>query len=318
MRSWFSKINGKAMEKLYGESEPMSSVVLAARLPFGVGAVGKHHGLETPEQEAEFAQQLDAYVRPLTVANTADCVDDRPTVALGDGTNDPEVLSHRVVYQLAGGLGLAVTKAAVGADAAYLRDAKDIKDAYLTTVDLLVKVGFTEAGHKDCGASKSVEKSVANELPEDQLLVALPALTNVDEKTGYYLQRNWETKRQRLEAGFYGTWSNGWHEDFLSERFARNFSILAEDPNDHETYGHQALGVLSIQKDGYGFAKTAFARETGRMAFADTPTLIEQILFRIGGSDEERARLALELGVDPAQVLNGLTYKNFPAFLKAA
>ena len=306
------------MKEIYGESEPMSNVVLAARLPFGMGAVGNRYALETPQEEAEFAEQLDAYVRPLTAANTADCVDDRPTIALGDGTDDPEVLSKRVVYQLAGGLGLAVTKAAVGADAAFLRDAKSFKDAYLTTVDFLVTLGFTEAGHKGCGASKAVESSVANELPEADLMVALPALTDVDDKTAYYLERNWETKRQRLETGFYGTWSHEWHEGFLSERFARNFSILADDPNDHEVRGHNASGALVIKVPNVGFAKTAFARETGKMAFADTPTLIPELLFRMGGSDEERGRLALELGVDPAQVLNGLVVKDFPAFLKAA
>jgi len=315
------KNNGKLMERMHGEFEPMSSVVLAARLPFGIGKVGERYPLVNDAEIQEFAEQLGSYIRPLTITNTADCVDDRPTIALGDGTNDPETLESRITYQLAGGLGLALTKAAVGADAAYLRDSKNFQEAYLTTVEQMTRYGFTESGHKDCGASKAVEKSVVNELNEADLLATVPALTHADDYTAYYIERNWQTKRQKLEDGFYGAWSNTWHEGFLSDKFAQNFSILAENPNDEDTHGHDASGVLVIQTDGMGFAKNMFTRETGRMAFADTPSMIPklaELIKALGGSEEERGRISVELGVDPAQVLNGLVVKDFPAFVKAA
>jgi hypothetical protein len=302
-----------------GESMPVDDVILAAHLPFGRGEIGKKHPLQTPEEKIEFARQLQPSIRPLTIHNTADCVEDRPMIALADGTTDPDELARRVTYQLPGGLALAFTKAAVGADAAYLRDARDFKDAYIKTVDLLAALGYRDSAHNDCGADKVVEESVAHDLSEDQLMVALPALTAVNERTGYYIARNWETKRQRLGDGFYGGWDPAFHVAYVSERFPDNSSIVAEDPTDHATNGHHASGAAIIQKPGYGFAKTDFYNRTGRMAFGMTPNIPVEIIHKLAGSEEERARIALELqGVDPQQVFNNLVVEGFPAFAKAA
>jgi hypothetical protein len=186
-------------------------------------------------------------------------------------------------------------------------------------VDLLVAMGYRDAAHNDCGADKVVEESIANALSEDQLMVALPALTAVDERTGYYIARNWETKRQRLGDGFYGGWDPGFHVAYVSERFPDNSSIVAEDPTDHATNGHNASGAAIIQKPGYGFAKTDFYHRTGRMAFGMTPNIPAEIIHTLAGSDEERARIALELqGIDPQQVFDNLVVDGFPAFAKAA
>lgn len=306
------------MEYMNGELEPMSDVTLVGRLPFGEGAIGKKFPLLTAEEEMAFGQELATYVRPLTITNTADCVDDRPTVALADSSIGEEEIKNRVTPQLPGGLGLAVTKAAVAADLALLRDTTGFKDAYTKMVSFLMELGYSEAAHKGCGASKLVEASIASEIPEKDIMIALPALTTVNEQTSYYFGRNWQTKRQRLEDGYYGDWSASWHESFVSDHFPQNFSILAEDPDDHETGGHHASGLLVIQRPGFGLAKTALATATGKMAFGETPSIIPELIHKIGGSSEERARLSLELGVDPAQVLNKLVIKEFPAFVQAA
>jgi len=302
-----------------GEHVPVVDVNLAGRLPFGAGAISARYPLQTPEAEAEFASQLQPSIRPLTIVNTADCVEDRPIIALADGTTDPTILAARVTFQLPGGLGLAIAKAAVGADAAYLRDARDFKDSYLKTVEVLAEMGYRDAAHNKCGASNGVEASVAHELPEDQLMAALSTLTAVDAKTSYYVGRNWETKRRRLDAGFYSGWDAGFHVDYVSERFPENASVVAENPADPETNGHDASALLVVRKPGYGFAKTDFHNRTGRMAFGITPNIPEEIIGKLGGSDEERARMVLELqGVDPQHVLNTLVIDGFPAFAEAA
>lgn len=291
-------------------------------LPFGKGLIGRARPFETSEDMSAYASALQSCTMPLTITNTADCVDERQTIALGDGTTDPEMLMNRVVAQQPGGLGLAVTKAAVGADLAIIKDAKTFKDAYMIINGILIKLEYEDAGHAKCGASTLVEKSVADEVETEALLGTLPALTLVTHDTPRLLAVNQETKRRRLADGFYGGWSNTWHEQFLMDQVPHNFSILADDPNDHETHGHHGWGALVINTPGYGFAKNRFIATTGQEAFATTVATAEdlttKLIAQIGGSQEERFRLRLEFGVDAPQVFNQLVVEGFPVFAEAA
>lgn len=297
-------------------------VAFVTELPFGTGVIGERYPLHFEDERQEFAAALQEHTLPLAKTNTADCVDERRTLELGDGTTDPGVLERRIVPQLAGGLGLAVTKAAVGADLAVIRDSKDFKTAYLTMVDLLRQLEYEDGGHGNCGASNKVEKSVADEVEAVSLLGALPLLTSVEATTPFFLQKNQETKLQRLEAGYYGKWSNTWHEGFLADTVPQNLSILAVDHGDPVTYGHNGSGIYPIQQAGVGFAKNRFIRNTGQEAFATTvataDVLTNQIIEKIGGSAEERARLRLEFAVDPAQVLNQLVVEGIAVFTDIA
>lgn len=309
-------------ERLSGELLMPNQVVYVTGLPFGKGAIGERYPLLTDGERQEFADNLLLSTRPFTKGNTADCVDERRTIALADGTDDPDLLRQRVVPQKAGGLGLPVTKAAVGADLAVIRDARDFRSAYEIMVDLLVELGYEDGGHGDCGASKKVEVSVADEIEVHALMGTLPALTSFDHSQQYLLDLNRQTKNQRLESGYYGTWSNTWHESFLADRFPQNFSILAVDHEDTATHGHNGSGLYVVRTPGVGFAKNDFIDRTGKESFATTvstaDTLTQDIISRIGGSQEERARLRLEFAVDPAQVLNQLVVRDFPAFADAA
>lgn len=295
---------------------PINDVELIGRLSFGKGELGRG-ALATPQEQAEFAHELQLFVKPFTAANTADCVEDRPTVALANGETDPAVLAERVVPQVPGGLGLSFTKIAVASGAAYLRDVRSFKEAYEKTVDMLVAFGYEDAGHENCGASLAVESSVAEEVPEDDVMATLPALTTVDEQTLYYLRRNWEAKRQLLESGFFGDWDPAWREDFLAQRFPHNFAFLPKNA-DNKPIDHEAEALLVIRRPGFGLAKTGLVQATRRMAFADTPGIFTDLVRKFGGSQEEQARMLLEASVDPVQVLNGLAAETMPVFQLAA
>lgn len=291
-----------------------------AYLPFGVGLIGGAGSWATDEEE--YAAQLSRAVRPLSCANTADCVDERPTVELGDGTRDVSQLEGRIVPQLPGGLGLAVTKAAVAADLAAIRDTANFKQAYEAMSNLLDRLGYEDGGHADCGASKGVEASVATEIDKASMLAVLPAVCADRSDMTALLDTNLRTKRRRLHDGYYGAWDNRWHEGYLAARYPRNFSILAVDHNDKLTHGHHAQAVLLVKRPGMGFAKNSFVRTTGRQAFADTLAFADDltagIAARLGGSLEERTRFRLELGADPLGVLNILVAEGMPVYADAA
>jgi hypothetical protein len=291
-------------------------------LPCGQGAIGKEGALETSEEFSTFAEALADNTCRLTKINTVDCVDERRTIALGDGTVDPDILANRVVAQLPGGLVLPVTKAAVAADLVVVRDAKDFTAAYLTMYELLTGLGYEDGGHKGCGASKLVEKSTEEEVEIGSLLGSLPVVMDTNDETPRVVSMNRETKRRRLSDGYYGTWSPAWHEAFLADKVPQNFSILADDPDDPVTHGHHSRGIYAVSEDGYGFAKNKFIDATGLEAFSYTVsaanTITRDIIKAIGGSDLERARLRTELGVDAPQVLNQLVVKGHPVFIQAA
>ncbi len=294
-------------------------VVLGGHLPFGSGVVGRECAQNTPQEQAEFGTSLNPFVRQLTVFNTADCVEDRPVVQVGDAT-DPEIIACRIACRLPGGFYLPVIKAAAAAELAFLGDAKDFKDAYEKGGKVLDKFGYEDAGHENCGASIGLESSIAQEVPEPALLAALPALTETNERTRHLLNLNRENKRKKLADGFYGGWSSDWHADHLAEKSPRHFSRLAKAPGGKPVQ-HEARGLLVVTKTGYGFATTDFHHRTGNMAFAITPqtALIYDVANKICGGDAEKSRFLLEIqGADPAGVLNGLAAKGMPVFTDGA
>jgi hypothetical protein len=301
-----------------GEYMPITQVELAGHLPFGQGSVGQDCLQETAEEQAEFGQSLSPFVRPLTVTITADCVEDRPIAQIGNVT-DPERIAQRVTYRYPGGLHFAVTKAAVGANLVFVKDAKNFKDAYERSSVVLTGFGYPNAGHNACGASGGTESSVANEVPTGQLMTALPALAEVDERTRQDLRHNTENKRQKLEDGYYGGWDSSWHADHIAETSSAHFSLLQTDASGRPLE-HDAAGLLIVGSDGFGFATTDYNRHTGNMAFAITPKakLMYDIADKICGSSEERRRFLLEVqGNDPAGVLNGLVVRGLPLYMGA-
>lgn len=203
-----------------------ASVAKLAELDFAFGKVGQRYPLSTPQAEKEHAELLSVYTLPLTHANTAGCGDDRPSIELADGTFDPLILRERVVSQLFGGLGLATTKALVAADAEIVKDTKNMWEAYEIVSPLLyTKFGEEDAGHAVCSASGSVEKSVAHEIPHESLMKAMGVFVPHTDDYDYeaYVQRNTNTKRARLEYGFYGGWDPAKHQDYLITRFPKIF-----------------------------------------------------------------------------------------------
>jgi hypothetical protein len=301
-----------------GELTMVENVLDVAQLPFGQGLIGKRNALLTAEAKVEFGDTLRQYTVALAVANTADCGDERLTVSLGDGTNDLAVLRKRIVPQLFGGLGLATTKAAVAANAAYLRDAKDITEAYHITVKTLQELGEEDGGHAGCGASGSVEQSVDKAPLLEQLLAAMPVFMPMDERARQLLGQNGIQKRRRLEEGFYGNWNPKNHEDFLSQHTPHNFSYLAVDENDHETHGHNASGIYVLKAAGAGFAKNAMIHETNREALTVTTAKMFDIAKKLGGSKDEITRITLGFAEDTLDVSNVLVTPGIDVFADAA
>ncbi len=295
----------------------------AAGLPFGHGKIGALNQLVLPEERIEFASALSVCTLPITDPTTGDCVDGRGTIAFANGVNDPAVLANRVVAQYPGGLYLAVTKAAVAADLAILRDSKNITGAYLAITEVMDKLGYHDGGHANCGASTLVQESVASEISDESIDMTLPVLVTNVQNARLYVRLNKNIKQKRLNDGYYGTWSHTWHEGHLYDTVPQNFATLEVDPDDHEFHGHKERAAYSISTPDYGFAKNKFIAMTGgQQSFAVTTrsadTMIERIISQIVGSPEERSRLRLELGIDTAQVLNELVLKGLPVFTEAA
>jgi hypothetical protein len=291
-----------------------------AELGFATGKVGQRSPLATPEQEAAFAQDLADHTETLTQFNTADCGDDRPTIRLADGTTDPEVLRSRIVSQLFGGLGLSTTKALVAADAAIIRDAKSIWQAYEITVDFLSRPEINEqdGGHAGCGASASVESSVAKDIRPELLVSTMGLFVPMDSEWQALTGKNAITQRHRLDSGFYGNWDPQKHLDFLVSRFPANTSYLQTDPHDHETGGHHASAVYAITNKQHGFAKNRFTETTGRMAFGVTVPKMYELAHKLSASPEEERRIILGFAEDTLRVGSGLVTKDMPIFAEAS
>jgi hypothetical protein len=263
-----------------------------SNLPFGEGAIGATgFSISGQEEQNDFAQMLNMAVRPITKPKTASCVDGRAFLRFADGTDNPDVLENYVTHQLAGGLVLATTKAAVAAGLVIVRDAKDFKSAYLTMFDYLSALGYEDGGHAGCGASKNVKSSVEKELPLDILRGVTPAFRPLPNDFNSLLLSNAETKRRLLEEGFYDNWSHEWHEGFLNENVPQNFAILETDEG--PTSGHYEEAVVLIGQAGYGLAKNSLIKKTGQQVFAETThtpaTLVSEIAQAVGMSSLERA-----------------------------
>ncbi len=293
-------------------------VAKAAELGFARGIVGQRYPLATTEAELDHANQLAEHTLPLTKRNTADCGDGRLTIGLADITEDRETLRARVVPQIFGGIGLGTTKALVAANAAVVRDAKDVWQAYEITSRLLETLGEEDAAHTGCGASHSVEASVANAIPRELLVPGIGLFLPMTAAAGVLVDRNTAAKNQRLQAGFYGGWDPNKHIDYVASRFPQNFSYLEMDPDDHEAHGHNESSVYAVTHADHGFAKNAFAEDTGQQAFGLTIPKMRQLAHMLGGSDEERARILVGFFDDSLHVGGGIVTEGMPVFAEAA
>lgn len=298
---------------------PKIHVAHAANLAIGkhdAGRIPAFH--DTDEERAQFAENLAAHTRQLTIANTMDCMDDRPTTELGDGTTDPNVLRERVVPQWAGGLTLATTKALVAADAAALRDAKNFMNAYLLTNGMLMKYGYVNGGHAGCGAAGKAEESFGLPVSKDIAIPTLPAVININDE--FDVDKNFndmfDRKRRLADSGFFSGWSGDWHENYLMDTVPANFSTLKTA--DDAVHGHWAKGVYVIKEPGVGFAKNAFYETTDEMSFALTSSTVQKISEQLGVSKEEQARIALGFGTDALDVSDKLLDEGAEAFTQAA
>ena len=286
-------------------------VIELANLPFGRGKVGLRNPLVSGEEISEFAANQAEHILPLSHHNTADCGDERLTIALANGINDPDFLRNRIVYQLFGGLGLATTKALVAADATAIKSSKSIWDAYMLSNNMLEEMGYEDAGHGDCGASKAVKSSVTNPIERSLLIPSIGLFVPDDGGNEIFLDSISVTKQRRLESGFYDGWDPANQQDFLVSKFPHNFSYLKIDPDDQESQGHNGRGLLVITEDGFGYQKTG-------EAFAMTLSLAKKLANDFGVSDEERRRILLAFVDDSAHVAAGIVAEGFPVFAQTA
>lgn len=289
-----------------------------AELSFARGKVGQRYPLVGEEAERRHSRGLADHTVGITKPNTADCGDDRGTIRLADGTEDPMVLRNRVTAQLFGGLGLATTKALVAANANIIKDAKNFWQAFETTSSYLYERGEEDGGHAGCGASGMVEASVSNPIPTTSLVPAIGLFLPMNERSVALVGRNTETKRQHLQDGFFGGWDPAKHEDYLATRFPQNFSYLADDPNDHETRGHNGSSLYVVTADNHGFAKNAFIEDTGQAALSTTLPKMHQLASILGGSPEERMRILIGFVDDSLHVGAGIVTEGMPVFAEQA
>jgi hypothetical protein len=297
--------------------QEQATAVKFGNLTWARGKVGLLYPLSTPEMESSHAQNLANNTLSLTKANTAFCGDDRPIIALANGEKDTATLSAIVVPQMLGGEGLSVAKALVAAESPIVAGAKDIWDAYEMTNKHLAEIGEEDAGHDDCGASGSVEKSVANSTHPDLLMPILKAfMPQASEALPTLSNSNWTRRNNLLSAGFYGNWDIQKHKDFLIAKFPENFSYLQVDENDQETHGHHGSSIYVVTGEGVGFAKNKFIEETGQEAFSVTIPKMFSLAHRLGGSDEERLRIASAFIEDTVDVSVGLVDSSMPIFVQ--
>jgi hypothetical protein len=290
-------------------------IAQAGSLSFGVGRVGADRHLESDDKQRYAAELADCTLpAPTETPLWADCMDERPTVRLHDGTNDFAVLAARWAFQLPGGTVLAATKAAVAADAAYLRAATTMQEAYEVTYRLLIQLGFADAGHAGCGASKLVRQSAANRLPDVMIIDTLAALGADAEQVRSQIERLDRNVQLRLQAGFYDGWSSEWHVGFLQSHDPQRFAYLQEA--DDAVRGHYASGLYIVPK-GSVFAKDQFVRQSGRQAFALTFDFADQIANVLGGSDAEKALIALAFRDDALNVANQIVAVGLEVFAGA-
>lgn len=280
-------------------------------IPFGQPGHGRiTTSLETEDQKQAFGAELAKDIKEVTHPQTIICMDDRPRIALADGRSDDEIRSF-VYYQWPGGLVLATTKAAVAADAGYLRGVRSFTEAYLTTYDVLTKMNKEDGGHEGCGASKLVKKSVAEPVDASVTISTIDTLLNIDDANTFYPELA-VTKARRLEAGFFDDWDPAWHEDFLRQNAPQHFGLLKVEAD--AVHGHYADGLVVPTGHGQGFAKNDFWYRTGKMAFAVTPTAVQEVAHKLGGNAAERHRLSIAFADDLIQVSDKLIGPGLPIY----
>lgn len=274
-------------------------VTEVASLPFGEGTIGANTRLRSPEAKELFARNLRTHTHriPLSDQLQADCIDDRPILRTGSGISDPAILRRRVRNQLPGGTGLAVAKAAIAADAVFLQGTKDLREACEISHGVLKQLKYRNGGHPECGASINAKPSIARALPLTVVHSTLEIVTG--NSIDIDLLANEQAKQRRLQDGFYDGWSPSWYEGFLEDNDPDDFLILDSQA------GHQAP-ALYLPDEGYGLARNEFTEETGDMAFAMSRSTVMDLAHKLGGSDEERARLALAFFDDALHVSNVL------------
>jgi len=295
-------------------SDQQIEVAKIAKLSFANGNVGRRYPLVGPEAEAAFAEQLGRHTYEITIPNTADCIDERRTIRLADGTNNPAILKARVVHQLPGGEGLAATKALIAADAGLIQGTKSMWEAYEKVSTMLKEMGEEDGGHEACGASKAVQSSVAEAIHIDVLVPTVGLFVPSSSHTTDLIKRNAENKRRRLEDGFYGSWEPSKHADYLISNFPQNFSYLGVDNNDRETGGHNASAAYVVTDEGVGFGKNVFIEDTGRQSFALSQRKMQQLAHMLGGSPQERDAIMIGFVDDALHVAAGLACEDMPVF----
>jgi len=280
----------------------------ATILEFGAGNVGADRHLQG-EQKQQFEQGLAACTHEIPSGPLAiDCMDDRKTLRLADGTVDLAVLRARAAGQLAGGRTLATLKAALAADAAFLKDVKTMQQGYELIdgmfkqfVDANGQPLFLSGAHIGCGASGSVEKSVAEPVEHETLVDTFVNLGAGRDAVAPALGVLAQNKFRRLESGLYGTWDPAWHVAFEQNHHPEGLAEL--EVADDDVHGHYAAGVYAV-KDGAYFAKNAFIEDTGLYAFGLTFGVADRIADLFGGNAQERTLMKLAFKEDAFNVTN--------------
>ncbi|GAC1501227.1 MAG: hypothetical protein NVS1B10_05320 [Candidatus Saccharimonadales bacterium] len=303
----------------YNVSIEQFQVVKVAEFNGASGLVGRDLKLESPEAEQAYVKQLAEHTLMLTKQNTASCGDGRRTLYMAEADPDDPILRNRVDPQLFGGLGLATTKALVAANHQLVKDCKTITQAYMKVSDYIFKqFNEEDGGHNGCGASKNVEASVANLLPNDFLKTGIRMFVPEKSSPDNLISINHQTKMDRLSSGFYGDWDPDDHIDYLNSHFPQNFSHLEINPDDHKTHGHYELGVYVTTKENMGFAKNAFIEDTDQQAFSVTLAKMYQMATLLSSTREEKSRILIGYADDTLNVGGGIVAEGMPVFTQAA
>jgi hypothetical protein len=269
--------------------------------------IGPGYEFANGEQAARLARAAGESTHPYTVPKAAFCIDERPIVKLG-AVEDPALLRGVVAPQLPGGTGIAATKAAVAANAAIVREARDFNEAYDIVTGILRRAGYEDAGHDDCGASKKAELSAQDQVPADVAFGTLQVAGVAKGGEEGIFSDMQATKQRRVDTGFYSVWDPTQHKARIEATAPQNYSYL--QTADDATHGHHASGLYTPTADGQGFAKNEFSENNGGVQlFGYTPGFAAELARELGGTDEERRKIELGFGYDLVDVSNQLIAK---------
>lgn len=281
-------------------------------LPFGQGNLGQDHELDS----YELGRNVESYLIPTSQINTAYCGDGRSYLRVG-GIDDQDSLDKLVVPTLFGGLGLALTRGLIAADTDYAKKSKDVVDLYFKVLNFLDIHGYSDAGHRGCAASANLENLFVNSLHPDELLTILNKITLLTNKSNLALQKNYDTKRLRVEAGYLSNWNSKLHEEVLASRYPDNFSELKTEES--PCAGHYEEAIVFINLPDVGLSKNKFNRNTNSMVFTQSidfaKVLSLNMATKLGLTNEQAQRLQIELVSDGLQVMNLLCKKNLSAYV---